>query len=447
MRERLFLNILIISIAIFTLSYYGYPSNNSIENQAVIGQLSNNKTQDSTNSSLQVEQREPAKTMGVKIDYPIANQEVPVGTLNISGSSTDTAAEDCIVFVDVNDMKPFQNATATGPVGKNDYSSWTYAYTEKYRLITEGNNELTAKLTCNGNNLANNNGTNYMSNEKSKWYSVNVTGIAVKVPVKNDQNQTQNQTQPASSILEQKIAVWNDKKLTTPLEESPKFINEVAPKTESSTEVTEDEEEALDSFSPQNELKEEGVHDAESIFPSDSSTEDWVSSNDDLTKEEPERIIRQPSQTYDFPNEDQAGTRLANGGEDFNDIKHENGESLSMLARHESQLQAGQEERTEEPVEVYELPKDDELGSQLTDDEEDSNDIKSEDNESMSLQDDVEMKVQPPLQFSDSDKPEQGIERDGQRLIQGDDNKIQNSEDIHSMITDNSNEGDDIDTR
>jgi hypothetical protein len=37
----------------------------------------------------------------------------------------------------------------------------------------------------------------------------------------------------------------------------------------------------------------------------------------------------------------------------------------------------------------------------------------------------------------------QGIERDEQRLIQGDD-KIQNSEDIHSMITDNSNEGDDI---
>ena len=104
--------------------------------------------------------------MGVKIDYPIANQEVPVGTLNISGSSTDTAAEDCIVFVDVNDMKPFQNATATGLGGKNDYSSWTYAYTEKYRLITEGNNELTAKLTCNGNNLASNNATNYLDTHK-----------------------------------------------------------------------------------------------------------------------------------------------------------------------------------------------------------------------------------------------------------------------------------------
>jgi hypothetical protein len=403
MRERLFLNILIISIAIFTVSYYGYTSNYSIENQAAIGQLSNNKTQDSTNSSLQVAQREPAKTMGVKIDYPIANQEVPVGTLNISGSSTDTAAEDCIVFVDVNDMKPFQNATATGLGGKNDYSSWTYAYTEKYRLITEGNNELTAKLTCNGNNLASNNATNYMSNEKSKWYSVNVTGIAVQVPVKNDQNQTQNQIQPASSILEQKIAVWNDKKLTAPPEESPKSINEVAPKTESSTDAEE----------TQNEPKEEGVHDAESIFPSDPSTEDWVSSNDDLTKEEPEIIIRQPSQTYDFPNEGQAGTQLANGGEDFNDIKHENGESLSVQDRHESQLQAGQEERTEAPVEVYELPKDDELGSQLTDDEEDSNDIKSEDDESISLQDDVEMKVQPPLQFSDSDKPEQGLKGTG----------------------------------
>ena len=29
-------------------------------------------------------------------------------------------------------------------------------------------------------------------------------------------------------------------------------------------------------------------------------------------------------------------------------------------------------------------------------------------------------------------------------MIQGDDNKIQNSEDIHLMITDNSNEGEDM---
>ena len=146
--------------------------------------------------------------MGVKIDYPIANQEVPVGKLNISGSSTDTASDDCRVFVDVNDIKPFQNTTATGPGGQSDYSNWTFTYTEKYNLITEGKNELTAKLTCNGNDLINSNGTSNIANEKSKWYSINITGIAVQAPIQKTQNQTQNQTQPSNALNHKKLLFW-----------------------------------------------------------------------------------------------------------------------------------------------------------------------------------------------------------------------------------------------
>jgi hypothetical protein len=439
MKERLFLNLLFILFAIFTLSYYGYPNYYSFENQAAIGQLSNNKTQDSTNSSQQLAPQELTKTMGVKINYPIANQEVPVGKLDISGSSTDTASEDCTVFVDINDIKPFQNATATGLGGKSDYSNWTFTYTEKYRLITEGKNELTAKLTCNGNDLANNNGTSNISNEKSKWYSVNVTGIAVQAPIKNNQNQTQNQTQnqiqPASSTQEQKIAVLNDKELTTPTEEGPKPINEVAPETESSKEVTDDEKETLDNISPQNEPKEEGVHDVESVFPS----------NDDLTEGvEPESIIPQSTQTYELSDEDQVGTQVMDGEEGFNDVEHENEESLPMQDGHESRLQADQDQRTESSVEIYELPNGDELGSQLTGNEEDFNDIKSEDEESLPLQDEVETKFQPPLQFFDSENPEEGSEVDDQQIIHSDDNKKHSSEDIYSMITGDSNEGDDM---
>jgi hypothetical protein len=445
MRKRLFINLLIISVAIFTLSYYGYTNNYSIENQVAIGQLSNNKTQDSTNSSLQVTQQEPIKTMGVKINYPIANQEVPVGKLNISGSSTDTTAEDCTVFADVNDFKPFQNATATGPGGKSDYSNWTFAYTEKYRLITEGNNELTAKLTCNGNNLANNDGTSNTSNEKSKWYSINVTGTAVQTPVKNDQNQTQNQdqTQPASSTQEQKIAILNEKELTTPPEESTKSINEVAPETESSAEATKDEEETLDKFSPRSEPKEEGVRNAESVLPSYPITEDRVSASEILTEgKEQESIIPQSTETDDLPDEDLVGTQLMYGGEDINDIKPENEEPLSMQDGDESQLQAEQEQWTESPVEIYELPDGDEIESQPTDNEGSFNDIKSENEESSTLQDDEEMKIQPPLQFFDSDNPEQGTEGDEQQIIHSDDNKIQNSQELYSMITGNSNGGD-----
>jgi hypothetical protein len=449
MRERLFLNLLFISFAIFTLSYYGYPNYYSFENQAALGQLSYNKTQDSSNSSQQVAPQELTKTMGVKIDYPITNQEVPVGRLNISGSSTDTASEDCTVFVDINDIKPFQNATGTGLGGKNDYSNWTFTYTEKYRLITEGKNELTAKLTCNGNDLASTNGTSNVSNEKSKWYSINVTGIAVQAPVKNNksqtQNQTQNQMQPASGTQEQKIAFLNDEELTTPPEESPKSINEVLPETESSTEVKDNEKETSDNIIPQNEPKEEDLHDVESVFPSYPVKDDRVSSDSDLTEGgEPEEIVPQSTQTYDLSDEDQVGTQVLDGGEDISDIKHGNEESLSMQDGHESQLQADQDQRTESSVEIYELPNGDELGSQLMDNEDNFNDIKSEDEESLSVQEEVETKFQPPLQFFDSDNPEEGSEVDEQQILHSDDSKKQNSEDLYPMITGNSNEGDDM---
>lgn len=62
--------------------------------------------------------------------------------------SADNQIINCQVYVDVNDQKPFQNATATGSGGANDYSTWTFIYTDKYYLIQEGLNELTAKLSC-----------------------------------------------------------------------------------------------------------------------------------------------------------------------------------------------------------------------------------------------------------------------------------------------------------
>ena len=104
--------------------------------------------------------------IGLKITSHEQGQEVPVGELTISGTSTDNATSDCIVYADVNDIKPFQNATATGPGGANDYSNWTFTYTDNYQLITNGTNELTAKLSCvsSPTNL-------------TKWSSVIVVGV------------------------------------------------------------------------------------------------------------------------------------------------------------------------------------------------------------------------------------------------------------------------------
>ncbi|HET6800630.1 MAG TPA: hypothetical protein VFH25_08710, partial [Nitrososphaeraceae archaeon] len=61
--------------------------------------------------------QEAADEPGITISSPEQGQQVPVGQLTISGTSTDNPTTDCQVSVDVNDVKPLQNATATGPGG------------------------------------------------------------------------------------------------------------------------------------------------------------------------------------------------------------------------------------------------------------------------------------------------------------------------------------------
>jgi hypothetical protein len=88
----------------------------------------------------------PPPTIGIKITSPTTGQQVPLGQLTISGTSTDNASTDCQVSVDVNDIKPFQTAIATGPGGANDYSTWTFTYTADYHLITNGTKQFNFKV-------------------------------------------------------------------------------------------------------------------------------------------------------------------------------------------------------------------------------------------------------------------------------------------------------------
>ena len=123
-------------------------------------------------AQLQQPQQQLPPIISVKITSPVTNQ-VPVGQLTISGTSTDNATSDCTVYADWNNLKPFQTAVATGPGGVNDYSTWNFTYTPQYHIITNGTNELTAKLSCisNPTNL-------------TKWNSVNVTGGLTTTSVK-----------------------------------------------------------------------------------------------------------------------------------------------------------------------------------------------------------------------------------------------------------------------
>lgn len=105
-------------------------------------------------------------TLGIKIISPPHDKKVPAGNLTILGTSTDNESMNCTVYVDWNNLKPFQKAIATGPYGKNDYSSWTFTYTPSYHKITNGTNNLTSKLECQkGGTIT------------SKWNSINVTGV------------------------------------------------------------------------------------------------------------------------------------------------------------------------------------------------------------------------------------------------------------------------------
>src|ERR687897_163565 len=105
--------------------------------------------------------------MSVKITSPSEGKQIPSGELTISGISSDTQDKNCIVFVDWNDLKPFQKVRAAGPGGIDDFSEWIFTYDSSYHEIIAGNNELTSKITC-------------LDGIKSltKWNSINVTGYS-----------------------------------------------------------------------------------------------------------------------------------------------------------------------------------------------------------------------------------------------------------------------------
>src|SRR5215217_3995982 len=69
------------------------------------------------------------QTIGVNITSPERGQTIPINTtLIVSGKSTDNpAADDCQVAVIVNNVKPYQPATANGSTGApGDYSRWYF---------------------------------------------------------------------------------------------------------------------------------------------------------------------------------------------------------------------------------------------------------------------------------------------------------------------------------
>lgn len=96
-------------------------------------------------------------------------QQVPVGELTIGGISSDNKERDCRIYADVNDITPMRSVTAAvNSSGGNDFSKWTFTYSQSYHLIEPGANELTAKISCT---------TSSSSDPVSEWHTINITGV------------------------------------------------------------------------------------------------------------------------------------------------------------------------------------------------------------------------------------------------------------------------------
>ena len=137
--------------------------------------------------------------ISIKIESPLSNQKVPVGQLTISGTSSDNSSAQCQVYLDWNNLKPYQLATPTGSNGSADFSKWSFTYTSKYHLIQTGLNDLTSKITC----LIPPAGPTV-----TKWYSINVTGattsnqssnVQLPLPTANTKTPASNTKTPASN--------------------------------------------------------------------------------------------------------------------------------------------------------------------------------------------------------------------------------------------------------
>jgi hypothetical protein len=414
MKASLSLNILIILFAIITISGCIDSSHYGIENRSANAQQPTNTTQPSQ------------KPIGVKIVSPIANQTLPVGELNISGTSTDTATTDCNVYVDVNDFKPLQNTTAAGPGGQTDYSNWTFTYTKKYHLITEGQNELTAKVSCNGNSLIND--TSNTSTAKSKWYTINVTGMPVQTPAEKSQNENQTQssdanqqnvtlsdehgpetlnltTQPplSKNTQTQKIADLNEKELETDSQEDQNSQDNIPVEIKS---TMQDRSTIPNSFNPPMDQEEETVSSSQQLMPSsDSITEDTLSNKEEPLLRGPteQSEIQPPSQIFELPNEGQAGTQVVD--EDFQVIE---------LGDYDPNLQAHQLQSQEQDQQIL-------------------------------LEPDEQPQTQPPVHKYDISNQEHETDDEQQVIKTGDDDdEAGSAEEIFSMITGNSGEENDL---
>jgi len=88
--------------------------------------------------------------------------------LTIRGTSSDTGNTNCTILISINNIQPFQNASATDSQGEQDFSNWNSTFSNATNLLRLGKNSITSFIVC----LDTNSNT-----PTSSSHSINLTGL------------------------------------------------------------------------------------------------------------------------------------------------------------------------------------------------------------------------------------------------------------------------------
>jgi hypothetical protein len=85
----------------------------------------------------------------VKITSPKNGDSIYLSSeLTIEGTSSDTGNTNCTILSSINNIQPFQNASAIGPQEEQDFSNWNSTFLNATNLLRPGKNTITSLIVC-----------------------------------------------------------------------------------------------------------------------------------------------------------------------------------------------------------------------------------------------------------------------------------------------------------
>jgi hypothetical protein len=116
----------------------------------------------------------PLNLPEVEITSPKNGDSIsPSSELTIKGTSSDTYNTNCTILTSINNIQPFENASAIGSQGEQDFSNWSSTFSNAANLLWLGKNMITSLIVC----LDNDNNNPPVPTSSS--HLINLTGLPV----------------------------------------------------------------------------------------------------------------------------------------------------------------------------------------------------------------------------------------------------------------------------